>query len=128
MLAFILQRLAQAVPVVLLSTVAVFLLLRLIPGDPAEIMAGTDATPEALAAIRHDMGLDQPLPVQYALWITHLARGDLGKSSISKMPVSLLLSQRIPATLQLAAAALLLTLSDRPTDGDPGSASTWQQY
>ena len=130
MVAFILHRLAQAVPVVLFSTVAVFLLMRMIPGDPAQILAGPEATPESLAAIRRDMGLDQPLPVQYGLWAARLARGDLGSSSLSKIPVAQLLSQRIPATLELASAALLLTLLIALPTGilaavRPGSAIDW---
>lgn len=110
MLTFILQRLAQAVPVVLLSTVAVFLLMRMIPGDPALVLAGPDATPESLAAIRKDMGLDAPLPVQYGLWLGRVVRGDLGNSILSKLPISRLIGQRLPATLELAVAALFLTL------------------
>ncbi len=110
MLSFILQRLVQAVPVVLLSTVAVFTLMRLIPGDPAQILAGPDATPESIAAIRTDMGLDQPLPVQYVFWLSHVAQGDLGKSVLSKMPVATVMAQRIPATLELSLAAVVLTL------------------
>ncbi len=110
MLAFIVQRIAQAVPVVLLSTVAVFLLMRLIPGDPAQILAGPDATPEVIAAIRQDMGLDRPLPVQYFFWLSRVARGDLGNSILSKLPISTLIMQRVPATLELAFAALVLTV------------------
>jgi peptide/nickel transport system permease protein len=110
MLAFVIQRIVQAVPVVLLSTVAVFLLMRLVPGDPAQVLAGPDATPESIAAIRQEMGLDQPLPVQYVLWLTHVAQGDLGKSVLSKLPVATVMAQRIPATLELAVAAMILTL------------------
>jgi len=110
MLSFVVQRVAQAVPVVLLSTVAVFLLMRLIPGDPAQMLAGPDATPESIEAIRRDMGLDRPLPVQYVLWLSHVVQGDLGKSVLSKLPVATVMAQRIPATLELALAAMLLTL------------------
>ena len=110
MLTFVLQRVLQAVPVVLISTVAVFLLLRLIPGDPAQILAGADSRQETIDAIRRDMGLDQPLPVQYGLWLSRVAQGDLGRSLLSRIPISTLLLQRIPATLELTAAAILLTL------------------
>jgi peptide/nickel transport system permease protein len=109
MLTFVLQRVLQAVPVVLISTVAVFL-LRLIPGDPAQILAGADSRHETIDAIRRDMGLDQPLPVQYGLWLSRVAQGDLGRSLLSRIPISTLLLQRIPATLELTAAAILLTL------------------
>lgn len=110
MLAYVLRRLLQAVPVVLLSSVVIFLLLHLVPGDPAQAIAGPDATPEVLAAIRHDLALDRPLPVQYLRWIAHVGRGDFGRSYANKRPVRDLIAQRLPATLQLAAAALLLTV------------------
>jgi peptide/nickel transport system permease protein len=109
-LTYIARRLAQAVPVVLLSTVAVFALLRLVPGDPALILAGPDAPPEVVAAVRAEMGLNQPLPVQYLVWLAHVARGDFGRSFISRLPVADLIAQRIPATLELALAAFLLVV------------------
>ena len=92
MIILVTQRLAQAVPVVFLATIGVFLLLHLLPGDPAALMAGSDAPPATIEFVRHDMGLDQPLPVQYVIWLGHIARGDLGKSVFSKLPVSQLLS------------------------------------
>lgn len=107
---FILQRLAQAVPVVFLSSVGVFLLLHLLPGDPALVLAGPDASPQAIELIRQDMGLDQPLPVQYGVWVGHVVHGDFGKSLASKLPVWQLISQRAPATLELALAAEVLTV------------------
>jgi peptide/nickel transport system permease protein len=107
---FILHRLAQAIPVLMLSTIGVFLLLHQLPGDPALVLAGPDAPPEAIAAIRQDMGLDQPLAVQYVVWLGHVVRGDMGKSLASKLPVSQLISQRAPATLELALAAEVLTI------------------
>lgn len=110
MAAFILRRLAQAIPVIVLSTIGVFLLLHLLPGDPAQVLAGPDAPPETVEAVRKDMGLDQPLPVQYAVWLGHVVRGDFGKSLASKLPVGQLIAQRAPATLELALAGELLTV------------------
>lgn len=110
MLAYAIRRLIQAVPVLVLSTVAVFLLLHLVPGDPALILAGSDASDEVIAAVRQDMGLDQPLPVQYGRWLAHVATGDFGQSYTSRLPVSGLIAQRIPATLELAFAAMLLVV------------------
>jgi len=110
MLIFILRRLLQAVPVVFLASVGVFLLLHLLPGDPAQMMAGSDATPETLAAMRQDLGLNEPLPIQYWVWLQHVLRGDLGKSILSKIPVSTLMMQRAPATLELAVAGEILTI------------------
>ena len=74
------------------------MVIHLIPGDAAAVLAGPNATPEALAAIRHDMGLDQPLLVQYLVWMGHVLQGDLGKSTLSGQPISKLLQARAPAT------------------------------
>jgi peptide/nickel transport system permease protein len=110
MIIFVARRLAQAIPVMFLATIGVFLLLHLLPGDPAALMAGSDAPQATIEFVRHDMGLDQPLPVQYVIWLGHVARGDLGKSVFSKLPVSQLIGQRAPATIELAIAGELLTL------------------
>src|SRR5438128_4919758 len=111
MIILVTQRLAQAVPVMFLATIGVFLLLHLLPGDPAALMAGPDAPLATIEFVRHDMGLDQPLPVQYAIWLGHIARGDLGKSVFSKLPVSQLIGQRAPATVELAIVGELLTIA-----------------
>jgi len=93
-----------------LASIGVFLLLHLLPGDPAILMAGPDAPPQTVEFVRRDMGLDQPLPVQYGVWLGHILRGDLGKSVFSKLPVSQLIGQRAPATLELALVGELLTI------------------
>jgi peptide/nickel transport system permease protein len=110
MIGFILRRSLQAVPVLFLSTVGVFLLLRLLPGDPAVLMAGENAPELNIEAIRQEMGLSEPLPVQYVVWLGHVVRGDLGKSIFSKLPINQLMMQRAPATLELAVAGELLTV------------------
>jgi peptide/nickel transport system permease protein len=107
---YIVRRILEAVPVLVLSTVVIFLGLRLIPGDPAVRLAGQDATPEQLAAIRAVNGLDQPLPVQYLRWLGNVVRGDLGVSFFTRAPVAQLIVQRLPATLELALAALLVSI------------------
>jgi peptide/nickel transport system permease protein len=71
-LEFALRRLLQVLPVVVLSSVGVFLLLHLVPGDPVAVLAGPDATPEAIQAMRQDLGLDKPLPVQYGMWLSRV--------------------------------------------------------
>ena len=76
MLIFVVRRLLQAIPVVFLASVGVFLMLHLLPGDPALMMAGGDASPEIIASVREDLGLNQPLPVQYVIWVEHVLRGD----------------------------------------------------
>jgi peptide/nickel transport system permease protein len=105
------RRLFQLIPVILLSSFLVFILLHLVPGDPAETVAGPDAAPEVIKAIRHKMGLDRPLVVQYGIWLGNLARADLGVSYISRMPVVDLVGYAFPATIQLALAALVLALA-----------------
>jgi peptide/nickel transport system permease protein len=89
----------------------VFLVIHLIPGDAAAVLAGPNATPEALAAIRKDMGLDQPLIVQYMVWVSHLLQGDLGRSTLSGQPIVKLLQARAPATIQLTVAAMVISLA-----------------
>jgi peptide/nickel transport system permease protein len=106
-----LSRLGQAVPVLVLVSVVAFALLRLAPGDPAQIQAGADATPETLAAIRAELALDQPLPVQYVAWAGRVVRGDLGRSYQSRQPVTQLIGERLPATVQIGAVALVLIVA-----------------
>jgi peptide/nickel transport system permease protein len=107
---FIIRRLIEAVPVVFLATLVIFLGLRLLPGDPAIVLAGQDASPETLAAIRQANGLNEPLPVQYVIWLGNVARGNLGVSFFTRAPVAQLLAQRAPATLELGLAGMLLTV------------------
>jgi len=85
-----------------------FLAFDLISGDPAEIMLGTEATPDRLAALRHEMGLDRPLPVRYADWLTGFFTGDLGTSYIYKQPVGELLGPKIAVTLCLSLLSFVL--------------------
>ncbi len=110
MLAYVGGRLLQAIPVVFLTSVFVFVFIRLVPGDPAVTLAGQRATPEQVATLRHNFGLDQPLVVQYVTWVEKLATGDLGTSYATNQPVSLLIMQRVPATIHLAVGALLVML------------------
>jgi len=107
---FIIRRFLQAIPVLFFSTFLVFMVIHLIPGDAAAVLAGPNATPEALAAIRKDMGLDQPLLVQYVVWVTHLLQGDLGKSTLSGQPIVKLLQARAPATIELTLAAMSISM------------------
>jgi peptide/nickel transport system permease protein len=107
---YVLRRLLQAIPVVFFSTFLVFMVIHLIPGDAAAVLAGPNATPEALAAIRIDLGLDQPLLVQYAVWVGHLLQGDLGRSTLSGQPILRLLEARAPATIQLTVAAMAIAI------------------
>jgi len=107
---YVLRRLLQSIPVIFFSTFLVFLVIHLIPGDAATVLAGPNATAESLAAVRADMGLDQPLLVQYFVWVGHLLQGDLGRSTLSGQPIVKLLQARAPATIELTLAAMLLSM------------------
>src|SRR5215468_6041246 len=108
MLRLILARLALAVPVLVCVSIVAFVLLRLAPGDPAQLQAGLNATPETIDALRHEMALDQPLPMQYLAWADRVAHGDLGVSYSTRQPVTALIGQRLPITAQIALTALVL--------------------
>ncbi|HTT36508.1 MAG TPA: ABC transporter permease [Burkholderiales bacterium] len=110
MLAFVLHRLAQAVFVMLAVGLIAFALFRFV-GDPVVFMLGQDATPEERARMTHDLGLDRPFYVQYARFIARAVRGEFGLSLRQLRPVSALIVERLPATLELSAAAALLALA-----------------
>jgi ABC-type dipeptide/oligopeptide/nickel transport system permease component len=97
------------VPVAILVTMGVFILVRLSPGDPALVFAGEERDPAAIAAIREEMGLNQPIPIQYAIWMGHLLQGDLGRSFLTHQRVLEAVTERLPATLELGLAALLIS-------------------
>lgn len=88
----------------------VFLLLHLTPGDPAAVIAGDEATPEAIERIRHSLGLDRPIYEQFAIYVGNLARGDLGTSIFSKLPVLTLVKQRLEPSVVLAVSTLFLAV------------------
>jgi peptide/nickel transport system permease protein len=109
-LRYIIKRLLFTIPVVLGVSLVVFALLHLAPGDPALLIAGQNATPESVAAIRADLGLDRPLAVQYLLFLGNLLKGDMGRSLVMKMPVGGLIGQALPVTLQVTMLGLLLSI------------------
>jgi ABC-type dipeptide/oligopeptide/nickel transport system permease component len=110
MIGLVRRRLVLLVPTLLGVATLVFAFLHLVPGDPVEIMLGESAAPADVAALRHELGLDRPLPVQYAQFLARVGRGDLGWSITYRAPVTRLIVARYPATLELAAAALALAL------------------
>lgn len=103
---YIVRRLVLTVPVLLLVTVIVFVLINLIPGDPALVFIGGEAGQEAVEALRRQMGLDRPLFVRYVLWLNRLIRGDLGKSVRDGRPVMDVLLLKLPVTVELAVVSL----------------------
>ena len=108
MASYVATRLLQAVPVLLLTSVIVFLFIRAVPGDPALLMAGQNATEQQVEALRARMGLDEPLLTQYVKWMGRLARGDLGEAYVTERPIRDLIVQRLPATLHLAIGAMVV--------------------
>ena len=111
MLAFVVRRLASTVLVMGLVGVFIFLLLHLSPGDPAAIIAGDNATPEQIEAIRTGLGLNDPLSLQFVRWAARVLGGDLGISIFSNVPVSTLIGQRIWPTLSLALTTIVLAVT-----------------
>ncbi len=111
---YVVQRLAQAVPVLLLVSLGVFLIVQLIPGDPVLVMLGADVganvNREQYEELRHQLGFDQPLPIRYLSWVSRVVQGDLGVSLKSRRPVTELLAERYPATIWLAVTALITAL------------------
>jgi peptide/nickel transport system permease protein len=111
MLVYVIRRMLAALVVLWGVATIVFLLLQVIPGDPAETMlAGSGASEARIAQTRQDLGFDDPLLVQYGRYLLNTLRGDLGRSLYSNRPVILTISEQLPATLQLAAAALLVAV------------------
>lgn len=110
MFVFLVRRLTGAVPVLLGVTVLVFLMLHAVPGDPARVIGGTDATEEQVRDIRRNLRLDDALPLQYARFLARAAVGDLGKSYVTGEPVALEVGRRLGATGELALASLVLTV------------------
>ncbi len=111
MLAYSLKRLLATIPVMAVVAVLVFALLRLTPGDPAAIIAGSAATTQDVEGIRAKLGLDQPLVAQFFVWIGNMARGDFGESFYFKKQVAELVGDRIEPTLMLALTTMALSIA-----------------
>jgi peptide/nickel transport system permease protein len=108
------RRCLEAIPTIFFVSIIVFALIRMAPGDPAAMKMGREAArpenKEKLEALRHDMGLDRPIPVQYVLWLQDLSQGEFGDSVRSKRPTFDLFTQKLPATLELVIAATLFAI------------------
>lgn len=109
-LAFILRRLLLTIPTLFVMSVVVFLIIRLVPGDPVRTMLGFRATDANVATMRHQLGLDRPLIDQYFSWAGALLHGDLGQDIVSHAPLSTLLAQRLPVTFELTILSMLLAV------------------
>src|SRR5436309_3479630 len=107
---FLFKRTLGAVPVMLLVSLAVFALLHLAPGDPASLLLPEDATDEDVAIVRHAWGLDQPGYVQYFYFVRNAVTGNLGRSFRYARPVTQLIAERLPATIELSVLAMIIAL------------------
>src|SRR5689334_498735 len=111
MLRYALTRIGQAALILLGVAMFTFALIYLVPVDPAAEMAGRSATPQQIESVRHEAGLDQPLPVQFGVYLLNLTRGNLGQSYVQRSPVASLLLRRVPATMLLLSAAIVAELA-----------------
>ena len=110
MLRYFVRRVLLAVPVLLGVATLVFSLIHLVPGDPAQAMIGDGASPQDVAELRKSLGLDQPLLTQYAAFLRNAIQGDLGRSFRTGQPVTTMIFERVPATAELAVAAMLIAI------------------
>lgn len=109
-MAYVAKRLMTMIPVLIFLSIMVFSLIHLIPGDPAEVVLGQDATPQALSALRAQMGLNHSIPVQYFDWMGRLLHGNLGTSLLDNSSVSHIIFQRLPVTIELAIGTIIVAL------------------
>lgn len=109
-LAFVLRRLLLTIPTLLVMSIVVFLIIRLVPGDPVRTMLGFRATDANVAELRHQLGLDQSLVTQYLSWLGRLLHGDLGQDIVSHAPLGQLLGERLPVTFELTFFSMLLAV------------------
>lgn len=107
---YLLRRIGLTLVTIWILVTVVFLMMKLIPGDPAQVAAGQFASPDQVAQVRHRLGLDQPVPYQYLLFLWHLVQGDLGTSTQSSRPVLSDLLQLVPSSLELAFFALAIAV------------------
>ena len=111
MTAFLVRRLATIVPTLLFVSMLIFGLQQLLPGDPAVVLAGEDRDPTVVAYLRQKMHLDEPLPVRYLYWLGGVVRGDLGESLRMQKPVTELIAEKLPVTIELALLAIVIALA-----------------
>src|SRR5947209_14826868 len=107
---YVIRRLLQAIPLLLLLSIFMFLLIHALPGGPEQVLFNPHLDAAGRAALRARFGLDQPLPIQYLRWLGNCLTGDFGFSFATNQPVTTILAQRFPATLELFGLALLLAL------------------
>ncbi len=109
----LIRRILGAIPVLLAISFLIFLLMHIAPGDPVTLMLGDNATPEDVARLRNELGLDKPIMVQYWDFLSRAVRGDFGRSLKFGEPVIKLVAERLPATLEFAFASLFVAIRSR---------------
>ena len=110
MLKYIIRRIIAMIPVVIGITFLVFMIMQLAPGDPVQMILGDNASPEAVEAMRDEMGLNDNVLIQYGRYLVNLAQGDMGTSYVNKRPVADEVFSRVPATFKLAAVAAVVSI------------------
>ncbi len=111
MLTFLTRRLIFMIPVALLVSFVTFMLIHIVPGDPARTLLGESATPQSVAALDHQLGLDKPLLTQYILWLGQALHGNLGQSIQLQQPVTQAILQRLPVTAELGIVSLVVSVA-----------------
>ncbi len=129
-MAFLIRRLLLTLPILFIVSVVCFSLINLIPGDPATVILGPEASEQAKEQMREQLGLDKPIVVQYVDWLGGVLHGDLGKSLVDGTPVSQLILQRLPVTLELALGTFLVSLTIAVVAGilSASKRGTWVDY
>ena len=110
MLRYIIRRLMVMIPVLIGVSIIVFVMMRMVPGDPARQALGPEATGDEVARLHHQWGLDKPLPVQYGYWVERVMRGDFGRSTVSRVPVTTEIWARFPNTLWLTLSSMVVSI------------------
>lgn len=129
-MAFLVRRLLLTLPILFVVSVICFSLINLIPGDPATVILGPEATEQAKEQMRNRLNLNEPVPIQYLDWLGGVLRGDLGESLIDDAPVSQIILQRLPVTIELAVGTFLVSLTIAVVAGilSASRRGTWVDY
>ena len=129
-MAFLIRRLLLTLPILFIVSVVCFSLINLIPGDPATVILGPEASDQAREQMREQLGLNKPIVVQYVDWLGGVLHGNLGKSLVDGTPVSQLILQRLPVTLELALGTFLVSLTIAVVAGilSASKRGTWVDY
>lgn len=129
-MAYVVRRLLLTIPILFIVSIMVFSMINLLPGDPATVILGAEAPEASKEAMREELGLDDPLPVQYVEWVGGVLQADFGNSLVDDIPVLTLILQRLPATIELAIGAFLVSFIISTVAGilSASRRGTWVDY